>query len=222
VKGLFDLDGPFAKTASKLGDFILLSLCFVITSLFLVTIGTSLQAAEAVGMNLAEGKDGYVIRRYFKYWKENFKTSTAIYLTEVAVLTVIGISMWLWNENAGKFGFFSVIGIALCVAVISFVLLLHTFLYAVVGRYQTGYKKTIELSLFLAIKNLPLALVILAIPVLVIVGCYYSLAIGMIAFFVGFGGCFYLNGVLRLLAFEREPELKTDKEVVEENGEVVS
>ncbi|MGN0246060.1 MAG: DUF624 domain-containing protein [Lachnospiraceae bacterium] len=209
MKGLFEIDSPFFRFASKIGDLIILNVCFWLTSLPLFTIGISILSAETVGMDLSEkGRDGYVVKRYFKCFARYFKEATLLFLAELVIMGLAGTSLYICLKSPGVIGMLGIVASVFCIAILIFVLLTNTFLFTVKGRYDFKVKETIKISVFLAMKNLPVSLAVLAFPFLVIVGAYYIFAIRMIAFFIGFGICFFVNGFMRHLALDREPELK--------------
>ncbi len=73
-------DSKFFNFMSKLGDFVLLNLLFIITCIPVFTIGTSLCALYTVCKKRLADEESYIIRGYLAIWKENFKNATIIWL----------------------------------------------------------------------------------------------------------------------------------------------
>lgn len=73
-------DSKFFNFMSKLGDFVVLNLLFIITCIPVFTIGTSLCALYTVCKKRLADEESYIIRGYLAIWKENFKNATIIWL----------------------------------------------------------------------------------------------------------------------------------------------
>ncbi len=86
----FDLDSPLMSTLSKLADLIILNILVVICSLPLFTIGASLTAMHYVVLKMVRNEEGYIIKSFFKSFKQNFKQATIIWLI---LLVVIGVQI---------------------------------------------------------------------------------------------------------------------------------
>ena len=65
---------------NKITDTIVLSLLFIVTSIPIVTIGSSLCALYYMMFRIADDTEGHVVRGYFKAFKENFKKATPVWL----------------------------------------------------------------------------------------------------------------------------------------------
>ena len=58
---------------SKAADIMILNMLFILTSLPIITIGTSLTALYSVSLKQSAGTSAYVAKEYFHAWKENFR-----------------------------------------------------------------------------------------------------------------------------------------------------
>ncbi len=77
---MFRYDGPVIEFINKLTDILLLGLIWLVMCLPIITIGASTTAAYYVAFNQLNDKDGYVLSKFFKSFKLNFKQSTIIFV----------------------------------------------------------------------------------------------------------------------------------------------
>ena len=87
----FNLDSPFMRFLTKMADLIILNILYMICCIPIVTIGAASTALYTVSMKAVKNEESYIIRGYFKAFKENFKISTLTWL----VALVIGIILTL-------------------------------------------------------------------------------------------------------------------------------
>lgn len=77
---ILSIDSPLWMILNKITDTIVLSLLFIVTSIPIVTIGSSLCALYYMMFRIADDTEGHVVRGYFKAFKENFKKTTPVWL----------------------------------------------------------------------------------------------------------------------------------------------
>lgn len=77
---ILSIDSPLWAILNKMTDTIVLSLLFIVTSIPIVTMGSSLCALYYMMFRIADNTEGHVVRGYFKAFKENFKKSTPVWL----------------------------------------------------------------------------------------------------------------------------------------------
>src|SRR5665647_412297 len=75
----FNADSPLFRFLTTLADFVVLNIVFLLSCLPVFTIGTSLTALYHVTMQEARTEHGYILRTFFKSWKQNFKQSIIIW-----------------------------------------------------------------------------------------------------------------------------------------------
>lgn len=136
----FSVDSAFYKFIVRLWDLIQLNFCWLLCSLPVVTAGASTVAACSVALKMAEDTEGYIVRSFFKAFRENLKGGIPLgLLTMVAVYAVyLDFQFWGATESA----VFLVMGI---VAIFVFVMgLLYAF--PLMARYENGFIKTLKNS----------------------------------------------------------------------------
>lgn len=85
---LFNMDNKFFTVMGRVADLIMLNVVFLICCLPIVTIGASLTALHYVTLKMARNEESYIIRSFFKSFKQNFKQATVINLIMLAVAAI--------------------------------------------------------------------------------------------------------------------------------------
>lgn len=197
---IFSNEFAGAVWLSKIGDVLILHFAFLLSSIFIVTIGAALTAANYTGMKMANGMDGGVLENYFKAFKSNFKRSTIYFLLMVCSGFVIYMSFGYWFSMRNV--------IAPIMAIVSIVLaiiwmMIFLYLFGVQAKFENTFANTLKNSLKMAVANLPFTLIMFCI----IAGMIYLFVMVrlMSAVFVvaGFGILFLAFGKLYNLIFAK-------------------
>lgn len=95
---MFGIDGKFYEIVSAIADLVILNLLFVLCSLPIFTIGASTTALFGVTKKMADNREGYIVRTYFKLFKENFKQSTAMWLILLMLSIIPTLDLYIVNS----------------------------------------------------------------------------------------------------------------------------
>lgn len=163
MSSFFDLDSPMMRFLNRVADIVILNLVALICCIPIVTIGASLTALHYVTLKMARDEEGYIIRSFFKSFKQNFKQATGIWMIFVGVFAVLYVDFWILQEEVGTF-FLVMKGVLL----VATVLALFTFLYVwpVLSKFDNTVLRTIKNALFISILQLPRTIVIIVMNVL--------------------------------------------------------
>lgn len=77
---LFSMDGKLLDYFNRITDLIVLNLLWLVCCLPVFTIGASTSALYQVTLQIAENKDSYISKSFFKAFRENFRQSTIVWL----------------------------------------------------------------------------------------------------------------------------------------------
>lgn len=91
---------------SRINDFLLLNVLFVITSIPVITLGTSITALYSVALKMVKNEESYVVRDYLHAWKRNFKPATPAFLFFAVVFSILGMNIWISYQTDGTFYLF--------------------------------------------------------------------------------------------------------------------
>jgi len=90
--GFLSIDSPIMRFLGKIADLMIVNVLTIICSIPIFTIGPALTAAHYVCLKIVRKEEGYVIKNYFKAFKENFKQATVIWLILLAII-IIGLHL---------------------------------------------------------------------------------------------------------------------------------
>ncbi len=84
-------NNPIMKALTKVFDLMLLNVLFIITSIPVITIGASLCALHSCLLKMVRNEEGYIIRSYFRAFRENFLQATVGYI----IFALVGFVIYL-------------------------------------------------------------------------------------------------------------------------------
>ncbi len=166
---IFNIDSPLMQWLGKLADLMIINILTVICCIPIFTIGPALTAAHYVCLKMVRDEECYIVRSYFKSFKQNFRQGTIIWLIILASILILIGDYYIITKSGLEFH--KVLKIA--ILVVGIVLLMVTvFVFPVLAKFDNTIKVTIKNALFMAILQLPktvLMAVLYVLPVFILV-----------------------------------------------------
>lgn len=159
--------GKIYDGLSKIGDMFILNLIYVSSCIPVITIGASTTALYYTTLKMAENKESYVWRDYWKAFKMNLKQATAIWLVVFIGWAVIALDVLLAGGFGTQLG--TVVAIMMVIAAV-FLGVLSLYVFPLLARFDNTVMRTMKNAVLIAIRHLPstvLILLIHAVPLLV-------------------------------------------------------
>lgn len=160
--GKLSIDNPFFEFMGKLGDWILLNVLFILTSLPVITIGMSITALYRVVLRRRRGESRYVTREYFQAFKDEWKKSM-----ELGLLFLLTGGLLVFDILfAGNLSFYLNTAIGILIVVWCFI---FSYTFALHARFENTLPNILKNALYLSVKNFPVTLLMVvlnAIPIL--------------------------------------------------------
>ena len=175
-----------------------------------------------VTLKMVRNEEAYIVRSFFKSFKDNFKQATIINLIMIAVGAVLYLDLNVAKNMPGSAGqIFYVIFMAF--VIIYYVLLLYV--YPILARFYNTIRNTIKNALFMAIRHLPYTVVMVLIglcPLLLLfIGSYQIQSTLFVLFLVmGFGVIAYCNSFFLVKIFDLYMPKEENEEQKREGTEV--
>lgn len=194
---IFDLDNPVWRFMGKVFDMMVLTVLWVVTSLPVVTIGASTTALYYVGMKLARDEEGYIIKDFFRSFKENFRQATAAW----AILLALGIFFavdltWYYQFKSGV----GVMIFFMFVILTALYIMVLTYAFPLLARCRTSVKQIFLMAFVMSVKNFGWTLLMVTTTVCV-------LAIGLFVcspvLILSAGLCAYIHGKILYSVFKQ-------------------
>jgi len=206
MKRFFDVESPLMSGLNKMADMMILNLITIICCVPVITIGAALTALHYVSLKMVRNEETYIVKGYFKSFKQNFIQSTIIWLLQLLLLGLMIVDFTIVNHSGMEFPFWVSMGlVALCLLV--YALLIHVF--PLQARFENKIAVTIKNSILVGLMIFPktlLEVIVWAVPIGIIY--YLEQALPLIILF-GFSLPAYVCAMLYSNTFKKfEPEVE--------------
>lgn len=218
----FSMDNKFFTFMNKVADLCILNIICLVCCIPIVTAGASITAMYYVTLKMVRNEEAYIVRSFFKSFKDNFKQATIINLIMIAVGAVLYLDLNVAKNMPGSAGqIFHVTFMAF--VIIYYVLFLYV--YPILARFYNTIRNTIKNALFMAIRHLPYTVVMVLIglcPLLLLfIGSYQIQSTLFVLFLVmGFGVIAYCNSFFLVKIFDHYMPKEENEEQKREGTEV--
>lgn len=201
---LFDLENPVMRFLSDLFDLVVLNIITVLLCIPVVTAVPALTAMHYMALKIARGEQSYIIKPYFKSFKDNLKQSFLIGLGFIAA----GLVMYMdWRVIWGAEGLFPSWVRIVFTAAAAIVIMLMLWVIPLQSHFENPIRATLRNSVLMSIGNFPrtlLMVIVWTIPVVLFLASYQ---LWPIVFMLGLSGPAFVCAKIYSPVFKRyEPE----------------
>lgn len=151
-------DNIIVRVLTRLFDLMLLNMLWLLCSLPVVTMGASTTAMYSVTLKMVGREEGYIIKDFFKAFKENFKKSTIIWLGLLMVGSIIGLDFVAIREISK--GIRNIVMIFLEIALILYIIE-FIFVFPLLARFENTIRNTLINGFLIPVSRLPHAIAVL-------------------------------------------------------------
>ena len=194
--GIFNLDSTFMKYANKFADLMFLNMITIIFCIPIFTIGASLTAMHTMVLKIYRDEESYVIKGFFKAFKENFKQATIMWLLYLVMILVLFLDFWYirnYDISLPKFFNYALIFITVLGA-FSF-----TWAFILQSRYENKIINTLKNSLIVGASHFFYSVMMIILAALPII----CLAIFTVALPVCFAFGMTIPALLQAMLYSR-------------------
>jgi uncharacterized membrane protein YesL len=159
-KNLFNPENSFWEFMTNMTNVLFVGLIWLICSLPIITIGASTTALYDYSLKLADSTDGYVLKSFFKAFKNNFVKSTILWIFMLLGTGFLVIDAYIclrMGTAFSKFLFFAIIAIGILYFIICI------YIFPVLAFFRVNVKEVIKNAFIMGVGNLPLTLLIIII-----------------------------------------------------------
>ena len=213
MNGIFNYDNKVFEILGKAVDWVYIGILWLIFSLPVVTIGASTTALYETVHKVIRKSKGYVWRTFWTTFKTNFKKTTKIWLIQLVVIAVLFLDMKIMQnflEQGSKLGslyYFFYISLFFM-----YVWVVYTCAYA--ARIEDSVKTIMKNAAFMAVMNLPWALVIIVLFIAAVI----LVSVSPICAVILPTGVFLLYDMILMRVFNKYINM-ADEDKVEESSE---
>ena len=226
MDNIFNLENRFWVFMGHVADLIILNILFLICCIPIVTIGPSLTALYYMTLKIVRGEETYIVRGFFKSFRENFRQGILIWLILLALILLLILDYLIMQNLPEGINLPSVFGYVLGFAglVLSMELL---YVFPTLAKFENTIKCTMKNALLFSVLHLPKTLIMLAISVLPLILMAYGpeefFSYGILAFILlGFAVVALAHAFFLVKIFDKYIPKDPDEEEKEEEEELLS
>lgn len=213
----FNMDNKFFVFMGRVADLIILNLLCILCCLPVITAGASITAMFYVTLKMVRNEESYIVKSFFKSFKENFKQATIINLIMLLAGVMLYFDISISRNMEGTLG--TVLTLAFMVILLLYAML-FIYIYPVLSKFYNTIKNTFINAFLMSIRHLPytvLMIVVSLVPAAVffIPNAQLQSTVLMILFLMGFSTVAYSNSHFLVKIFDNyisKEEEETDHE----------
>lgn len=189
---------------SRVADLIILNVVFIVCCIPIVTIGASVTAMHYVTLKMARNEESYIVKGFFKSFRENFKQATIIWLILLVAGLLLGIDFRIVQQVEST-GLLKVVTYGLYLVALIYAMIL-SYIFPLLAKFDNTIKNTFKNALLMSIRHLPFTIVILLVgfaPAIATLTIPIVLAYGLIVWImVGFSLIAFINSLMFVRIFD--------------------
>lgn len=152
------MDNFIIRILSRIFDFILLNILWVLCSLPVVTIGASTTALYSVMLKAAANEEGYILKGFLQAFKDNFRQSTIIWLILLPAGVLLGVDFIIFSKGEGVAAKAGMMVVGVIGVVYIFEIL---FVFPLIAKFENSTKNMLKNAIMIPVSRLPYALLVL-------------------------------------------------------------
>lgn len=205
MSNFFSMDSKFFVFMGKIADLMILNFLCILCCIPIVTIGPSITAMFYVTMKMVKNEESYIIKGFFKSFKENLKQGVLINLIMLLLAAVLLIDIRIMAAQEGTvYKVLYTIFLAFGVVYI----MIYMYIYPVLAKFYNTIKRTFINAMLMSVRHLPytfLMVLVTAAPFAIILfvpidGVQSFMMLGGIMF--GFSLVAYINSKFFVKIFD--------------------
>lgn len=194
MQRFFSMDNGLFRALNRISDLMILNLIFILCCIPVVTIGPALTGLYYVALKIASNEEGYIVRGFFKSFKQNFRQGLIIWLILLAAGCVFGVDIFILIQT--KTAFSNVLLVIISATALVF-LMVFLYIFPVLSRFENNIRATFKNSLIIAVADFPRTFVMMVITAAAVILTFWNsitLWYGLLVWIlVGFSGLAFIN-----------------------------
>lgn len=216
MNNIFDIDSPLMRSLGKLADLMVLNFLTMICCIPVFTAGAAITALHYMCLKLVRDEETYLIKGYFKSFKENFKQATGIWLIILWVIAAVAGDLLIMHYASVEFPFF----IRMAVFIVAIVTLCTAmWIFPMQAKFVNPVSKTIRNAFKASVLQFPKTILMVALFFVPALAVTYTNILIPIVFLFGFSFHVYLSALLYNKFFRRIEDAAAVNIAQEEAGQ---
>ena len=192
-----EIDSPFMRVLGRIADLMIINLLTILLCIPVITAGAAFTAMHYVLLKIVRDEEGYIVKQYFRSFKENFLQATILWIGMLAVSAALFVDWRIMRMQGDQFSGVMLI-LLFAAALASYLIMIYIF--PVLSRYKNTIRGTLKTSLSMSVLGI-LTLRTIASAILIPLPFILALLFGYasVPFFVVI--CFSGPGYLRAMMY---------------------
>lgn len=209
---IFNLDNPVWNFMGKVADLVILNLLAIVCSIPIFTIGASWTAMYFVTIRMVRKEESYIIKDFFRSFKENFKQATIIWLFALLAIGIFAGDVIIYRMIPDQIPK----ALMIAVLVLAYVVLgTIVYVFPILSRFHNTIKGTIKNAFLVSVVNIPYTIIFVLLMSIPFIMAVFLIEMAPFVLMVGFSLPAYVASIFWVRMFRKfEPQ-----EVVESDGE---
>lgn len=165
MRNFFNLDSPVMRFLSKMADLMILNILVLLCSLPIITVGASLSAMHYVLIKMVRNEETYIVKMFFKSFKDNFIQATVEWLIMLVVIVIFAADYLIFFKSNADISSAIVVGVMFVTIIF---IMTGMYVFPLQARFVNTIRGTLKNAFLFMIINFPksiLMLLVYAIPV---------------------------------------------------------
>ena len=134
----FNMDNKFFTFMSRVADLIILNLLCIVCCIPVVTIGPSIAAMFYVTLKMVRNEESYIVRGFFKSFKQNLKQGIVINLIMLAAALLLYFDISICRSTPGTIG---KVLMVLFMMILVVYLMIFLYIYPVLAKFYNTHQE---------------------------------------------------------------------------------
>lgn len=192
--------GIIAVACLYAGDFFWLVICIPLS----LPCGAAVTAEHFVLLKIVRNEETYIVKTYFRSFKQNFKQATAIWYIKVFIAVVLVADFWVVRSTEVSLPEWVPLGL-LAVSIVVFVLTFNAF--PLLAKFDNTVFKTVRNSLMVGLLILPKTILMVIVTIAPFALVAFVPAFTPVIILLGISGPAFICALLYNKTYKRfEPE----------------
>ncbi|MFV0439972.1 MAG: YesL family protein [Lachnospirales bacterium] len=174
MKDFFSYDGIVFKICDAIGDVFILSILWTITSIPIVTMGTSTASCYYIFTKKAMDKDVSIFSDYFTQFRNNLKQTLVLNIIFTLVWAIVLVGIFILRISGFyNNSFLSYVVICLQIIYMSQLFIVTLYLYPLISRFENSNINSVKMAFIVGNKYIFSTIALIALLFLIIFLTYY-------------------------------------------------
>lgn len=170
MENFFNPEGSVMRALSRIADLAILNILWLLCSIPVVTAGAATTALYYMTVKMVKNEEGYLVRGFFKAFRENFKKATIVWLLLLVVSFVLGADFYIMCHWQSMMRYPMLVLILMAALVLAFV---AVYVFMLIGTFENTLIQYVKNAFFMSIRHLPFTILLVGIVVIQFFVCNF-------------------------------------------------